>query len=181
MQEVQKVLLHFFFHCLPLAQFIFFQKKREKGGAQTHLGSMITPIMHPKCAHWLCILITGPNVSWLHQRHFNWTNGQSWKRNAACPNVCELLHRGIKKKCSNTFIFPVFKTYGWFKSNVFCTLCSNSGHGAGSWKWYCKILHQNNSNAWEQSNQSYLLSSVQVASPTCCHFALAIYIDCCLF
>lgn len=29
----------------------YFSKKKEKGGAQTHLGSMITPIMHPKCAH----------------------------------------------------------------------------------------------------------------------------------
>jgi len=40
-----KVPVHFFFHCLPLAQFIFFPK--NMGDAQAHLGPGL-------CTFWAC-------------------------------------------------------------------------------------------------------------------------------
>jgi hypothetical protein len=45
MQEVQNVLLYFFFHSLPFAPFIFFQK-RKKRVVPKHI---CAPCLHPLC------------------------------------------------------------------------------------------------------------------------------------
>jgi hypothetical protein len=100
-----KVPVHFFFHCLPLAQFIFFPK--TMGDSQTHLGPGL-------CTFWACdghlkgcyafwcplhiknVHNQGPNVSRqqqdvskLHQTHLNWTIGQGREK-----EMQQLLHVG---------------------------------------------------------------------------------------
>ncbi len=51
-------------------------------------------------------------------------------------------------------------------------LCCSALHNTTQHR-YCKILQQKNSNAWKQSNQSHLPSSIWLTSQRGCHFTLA--------
>jgi hypothetical protein len=119
----RKLLQHFFFHCLPLPGFLFFQNnwvtpKHICAHDCTHFGCVMDGLLEAKLSFFMSI--TYPKYSWfmdpnvsglqkyvsgLHQTHINQASRQIWEN-----------------KCNHTFVIPAFKTCCWFNLGYHCSL-----------------------------------------------------------